>query len=281
MLLSRRRMEDVRARVLELEHCPYPYFRMRLRVSDAFCDSRPGQFVMLEVGQRLEPFLRRAFSIHDVSKGAEGVSIDVLGKVIGRATALLAECQVGDEVGVLGPLGRGFNLSPKLNVQEPESQSSRLASALVAGGVGSAPLLILARQLAAAGRRFDFFYGGRSASDLSRSELFRQITEANGGQYRATTEDGSEGRQGFVTVALEEALSEGDHDFIYSCGPMPLLSALAKISDRLGVGGQAALETPMGCGFGACLGCAVPHVEGRWALCCKEGPVFDFDEVRW
>jgi dihydroorotate dehydrogenase electron transfer subunit len=265
----------LRARVLELEACPYPYFRLRLLVSDAFADSRPGQFVMIEVGQRLEPFLRRAFSVHDVSKGPEGVAIDVLGKVVGRATTLMSECKVGDEVGVLGPLGRGFDLVP------PAAREGSGRLALVAGGVGSAPLLILARQLAARGRSVDFFYGGRTAADLSRSQLFQEVCESSGGIYRCSTEDGSAGLTGFVTVALEEALAVGDHDFIYSCGPMALLAVLATMSARLGVPGEAAIETPMGCGFGACLGCAVPHVEGRWALCCKDGPVFGFDEVRW
>ncbi len=267
-------MEDTRARVLEVEECPYPYFRLRLLVTDSYGDCRPGQFVMLEAGQRLEPFLRRAFSIHDVSKGSEGTWIDVLGKVVGRATDLLARARDGEEVGVLGPLGRGFDLEPGKN-----SSEGRLA--LVAGGVGSAPLLILAHRLAEMGRTVDFFYGGRSRSDLSRSELFRRVAEDSGGVYRATTEDGSAGERGLVTESLEAVLENGDHEFIYSCGPMPLLAALASMSGRLGIPGEAALETPMGCGFGACLGCAVPHAEGRWALCCKEGPVFRFDEVRW
>ena len=84
-----------------------------------------------------------------------------------------------------------------------------------------------------------------------------------------------------MTAPLESRLLDSTYDFIYACGPMPLLAALGRFAGRFGVEGEAALETPMGCGYGACLGCAVPHVDGRWALCCTDGPVFRFDEVRW
>jgi len=131
------------------------------------------------------------------------------------------------------------------------------------------------------GVAFDIYYGGRSAVDLARRELFESLAIESGGGLVATTEDGSAGVRGLVTEPLAAALGEGRYDFLYACGPMPLLAALARLSEKSGVPGEAALETPMGCGFGACLGCAVPHVSGRFALCCKDGPVFRFDEVRW
>ena len=144
-----------------------------------------------------------------------------------------------------------------------------------------AALLLLARRLVAERRAFDFFYGGRSAVDLPRRDSFAALAKASGGELIATTEDGSAGERGLVTTALTVRMAEGAYDLLCACGPMGLLARLAELAAEHGVRGKAALETPMGCGYGACLGCAVPHVDGRWALCCKDGPVFGLDEVRW
>ncbi len=264
------RMEDIQGSVVAVHRRPHSYFRLRLHVTATFADAEPGQFVMVQVGHCLEPFLRRAFSIHDVSRGeGQDVHIDLLGKEIGRGTSLLGQSRAGDVLRILGPLGHGFQMK----------EHSRVA--LVAGGVGSAPLLLLARRLLDRGRTFDFFYGGRSQSDLSRRELFARLTEESGGELIGTTEDGSFGETGLITVPLERRLVRGTYDFVYGCGPMPLLAALANLCSRCGIDGEAALETPMGCGYGACLGCAVPRLDGSFALCCKQGPVFRFDEVRW
>ena len=261
-------MEDAVATVVAVDQ-RLPYFLLRLQVSPGFVDTKPGQFVMVRIGERLEPFLRRAFSVFDVSKEGESVSICLLGKVIGLGTGLMAHARVGDQLGVLGPLGRGF------------STGTAARSALVAGGVGSAALLMLARSLVDDGRVFDFYYGGRTSEDLSFCEEFEPLATASGGALFYVTEDGSRGDLGLVTEPLERALREQRYDRLFGCGPMPMLAALADLARRFSVAGQAALETPMGCGFGACLGCAVPHVQGHWALCCKDGPVFEFDEVRW
>ena len=153
--------------------------------------------------------------------------------------------------------------------------------ALVAGGVSSAPLLLLGRRLLAEGVRFDFFYGGSGAVDLARRETFAELAAASGGELVATTEDGSAGERGLVTAPLGERLAAGRYRKIFSCGPMGLMKRLAEMSREHGVAGEAALETPMGCGLGACLGCAVELTDGRFALCCKVWPVFASDEVKW
>ena len=147
--------------------------------------------------------------------------------------------------------------------------------------MGGARFRVRARPLRARGLAFDFFYGGRSAEDLPRRELFAELAAASGGMLIATTEDGSAGEKGLVTEPLAWRLERGAYRFVYGCGPMGLLARLAELSARHGVAGEAALETAMGCGFGACLGCAVPVPGGRYALCCKDGPVFPFDGVRW
>jgi dihydroorotate dehydrogenase electron transfer subunit len=282
-------MLDVRARVLAVDVHPLPYFTVRLAIPEDYPPVSPGQFVMVQVGSGLEPYLRRAFSIYDLvgdgevaedpafeaahERSTSSREMRLLGKVIGRGTGALGASRAGDELSILGPLGRGFGVRPGR-----ASPGERVA--LVAGGVGSAALLLLARELIGTAT-FDVFYGGRGQRDLPDSPRFAQLAERSGGDSIVTTEDGSAGRRGLVTEPLTERLAAGSYDYLYACGPMGLLKRLAALAAEHGVAGEAALETPMGCGFGACLGCAVPHQDGHYALCCKDGPVFRFDEVAW
>jgi dihydroorotate dehydrogenase electron transfer subunit len=266
---SRDGMLDVRAKVLAVDEHPLPYFTISLGLPSDYPAVSPGQFVMVQIGSGLEPYLRRAFSVYDlVTSEQAAVEIRLLGKVIGRGTRALGSARPGQEMRVLGPLGRGFALRSARRV------------ALVAGGVGSAALLLLARTLAPT-TRFDVLYGGRGHLDLPDAALFGRLAQRSGGELIVTTEDGSVGRRGLVTAPLEERLTRGSYDYLYACGPMGLLAKLAALCAEHDVAGEAALETPMGCGYGACLGCAVPHVAGHYALCCKDGPVFAFDEVSW
>lgn len=241
----------------------------------------PGQFVMVAGANQAEPYLRRAFSVYDQEPVGKGVlAISLLGKVIGRGTAALAACTPGDSVPVLGPLGTGFH-------SVGWSGARRGRAALVAGGIGSAGLGLLAQALARAGRPFDFYYGGRSADDLVEAEEFGRLSESTGGRLLRTTEDGTAGAKGLVTEALAATLQTGAtgsgpaYETFYTCGPHGLMAAVARIAVEHGVEGEAAMETPMGCGYGACLGCAVEIRKGGYALCCRHGPAFDLKEVVW
>jgi len=266
---------DAVARVVAVIPHPLPYFTLQLEVPDLYADVAAGQFVMLATTGGLEPYLRRAFSVADVSNGAGGVRIELLAKIVGRGTDAMTRLRPGDERPLLGPLGRGFELPTG-----DAGDGQRLA--LVAGGVGSAPLLLTARRLVERGVGFDVYYGGRSGADLPRREELASHAKAGGGRLILATEDGSLALRGRVTDALAAELAAGArYASLLACGPMPMLAALAELAAAHGLAGQAALETEMGCGFGACLGCAVPHASGRYALCCKDGPVFRLDEVRW
>ena len=265
-------IHDLEAEVTSVQHHPWPYFTVRMAVGEAFPRSQAGQFVMVSPGHRLEPYLRRAFSVFEEIEGPEGLEIEIFGKVVGRGTRALAELRPGARVPVMGPLGTGFRVAEAPDGGRP---------ALVAGGIGSAALLLLARDLAAAKRPFDFYYGGRAAEDLSLRERFEVPCAAAGGEFVTSTENGEVGHAGYITGPLERALAAGRHDAIYTCGPEGLMARVADLATQYGVSGQAALETEMGCGFGACLGCAVPHRDGRYRLCCKDGPAFDLDEVVW
>ncbi len=263
---------DWEARVKAVEAVPLPYFVVVLELPLDYPEVEPGQFVMVETHPGLEPYLRRAFSVHSLSReGGNGVELQLLGKVVGRGTSALAGRRPGDPVPLLGPLGRPFTL--------PVTPEERVA--LVAGGVGSAPILLLAERLLRSGLSFDMYYGGRSHRDLPRYERFEQLVSLSGGQMVLATEDGSAGFRGRVTEPLERGLQERPVSRLYACGPMPLLARLAGIAARFGFPAEGALETEMGCGFGACLGCAVPLAAGGYALCCRDGPVFSLQEVRW
>jgi dihydroorotate dehydrogenase electron transfer subunit len=264
---------DTAARVVEVVAHPLPYYTLILEGPAEWGAARAGQFVMIASrpsdDAALEPYLRRAFSIHDLSKTDRGARIELLAKIVGPGTRALAGRRAGESLPVLGPLGRPFTLPDEGPV------------ALVAGGVGSAPLLLLGRELVERGVAFDFYYGGRSRADLARRDDFAALAHDSGGKLVATTEDGSEGVAGLVTAPLDAALAEGRYRALYGCGPMGLLARLAALAAEHGVRGEAALETAMGCGFGACLGCAVPLAAGRFGLCCKDGPVFALDAVLW
>jgi dihydroorotate dehydrogenase electron transfer subunit len=261
---------DAEVEVVEVRAHPLPYFTLVLDAPRELVATEAGQFVMLETADGLEPYLRRAFSVANVDEHAGAARLELLAKIVGRGTRAMATARAGDRRRLLGPLGRGFTLPAAGPV------------ALVAGGVGSAPLLLLGRRLAARGVAFDFYYGGRTAADLVRGDEFAALAAAGGGRLVAATEDGSRGFAGRVTAALAGELATGAaYRGLFACGPMPMLAALAALAARAGLAAEAALETEMGCGFGACLGCAVPHVDGRFALCCRDGPVFRLDEVRW
>jgi dihydroorotate dehydrogenase electron transfer subunit len=106
--------------------------------------------------------------------------------------------------------------------------------------------------------------------------------EAAGAQVRVATDDGTAGARGFVTGLLEEALAGGtDGATVCACGPLPMLAAVARICVRADVSCQLALEAPMACGVGACLGCTVPRVAGGFARVCADGPVFDGRAIDW
>ena len=273
---------DTSSQVVEVVPHPLPYFSLVLDGPEVWRETLPGQFVMVETTDGLEPYLRRAFSVHDVSKTDRGARIELLVKIVGPGTRALAGKRPGERLAVLGPLGQPFGSTAAApgTADTTDTADSRPV-ALVAGGVGSAPLLLLGRKLLAAGTRFDFYYGGRTRLDLVRSAVFENLAQASGGSLISTTEDGSAGERGLITAPLARSLAAGGYRRIFTCGPMGLMQRLAELGAEYGVPGEAALETPMGCGFGACLGCAVELVDGRFALCCKDGPVFAFDAVKW
>ena len=253
------------------------YWRMRVMAPDFKAQAQPGQFVMLRVRKGTVPFLRRPFGIFDIGQlppengHAEPPDyLELLYRVVGEGTALMAGLREGDPVEVLGPLGNGFNL------HIPEGDV-----VLVAGGVGVAPLLTTARAFAAS-HNVELLLGGKTHNDILAVEDFKAAHVP----VRVSTEDGSEGVRGLVTQLLAGRLREGRPALVAACGPMPMLRAVRDMCREAQVPLQVSLESLMGCGVGACLGCMVKgaaHTEEHPQLLsvCKDGLVFDGDALAW
>jgi dihydroorotate dehydrogenase electron transfer subunit len=226
----------------------------------------PGQFVMispgaLEAATRTDPLLPRPMAVYRGS----GERIEILYKRSGRGTALLAQARPGQRIRLVGPLGRPFPL--------PAPGEHAL---LVGGGTGIASLYELAARIAGAGR-CTVLLGARSAGDLMGQQDF----EALGVALRVATEDGSTGARGLVTALLEQELARSGPACVYACGPTPMMRRSSELAAAAGAAAIASLENHMACGFGVCLGCAVPVCAGGFALVCREGPVFAASDVVW
>jgi dihydroorotate dehydrogenase electron transfer subunit len=237
--------------------------------------TEPGQFFMIGIPGS-EILLRRPFSVCGLPGTFEdgpADSLQVLYRVLGRGTALLASLKAGAVVSVLGPLGHGFSL--------PDARTAR--PVFVAGGIGSAPFPALCASLAKAGFRAEMLYGARTRGDLPLLDWFASHCTS----VAVTTDDGSSGRKALVTAPLEEMLAEpSDRStlHLYACGPTPMLKAVGALARRYEVRCDLSLEAPMACGFGVCLGCVVPVRAGSgtgYERVCVEGPIFPAERIAW
>jgi len=246
------------------------YFRLTI---DGFRSVRkilPGHFVHIKVAPFRDPLFRRAFSVADYDKPSG--TLEIIYKVMGKGTSLLAQIKKGDALDLIGPLGNCFSLP---------SKKKRVI--MVAGGVGFPPLYFLSKHLIQTGHPENnilFFYGGRSRSDLVDLPRIRRL----GVKLIPSTDDGTLGFQGFVTEAVEKRLAEIDsrNAVVYGCGPELMLAALQELASRHNLAGQVSLEAPMPCGVGVCLGCVKPTAAdpARYVRICYEGPVFELGEIR-
>ena len=265
-------------------------YLLRLSVPQ-FPQTHPGQFVMLRVTDAGDPLLGRAMAVYRVARRRGRVVIEIVYRMIGRGTRLLAEAEPGRTLWLLGPLGRPF---------PPPPAGAR--PLLAGGGTGIASLHLLAARLLARGRAAK---GPRAAEALTvlvgartrREVLCRADFAALGARVLVATDDGTQGKRGFVTALLEETLAEGERrgrpaGIVYACGPTPMMEAAWRICERAGVACRVSLEGPMACGFGVCLGCAVPcrvadpqapvrSPRDRFKLVCTDGPVFDASTLAW
>ena len=226
---------------------------------------QPGQFVHLRVPRLENAVLRRPFSVFKADE--EGLSI--LYATVGMGTEALNAVQVGESLDLIGPLGTGFPMVGKNKIP-----------VLVAGGYGNAALYLQAKNLPVKGVAF---FGGRSAKDILCVDEFKAL----GWDVRVATDDGSLGTQGLVTAALDPWLEEqeniADVD-VFSCGPNPMLKAVGDRALEKGFTAWLSMDRNMACGVGACLTCVIKRkteTGWEWARCCKDGPVFNAEEILW
>ncbi|MDO8473344.1 MAG: dihydroorotate dehydrogenase electron transfer subunit [Dehalococcoidia bacterium] len=222
--------------------------------------ARPGQFAMLRCCDNVERMLRRPLTMHQV----DGSRVAFLYRVMGEGTRWLSARSEGQPVDILGPLGNGFTVN---------EQSRRLL--LVAGGMGFAPLRFLADKAMAEGHEVTLLIGAKAANALYPAELIPK-----GLEVIAVTEDGSAGDRGLVTQFLGRYVEAANQ--VFACGPEPMYRALLPGRDSwpAGLRAQVSLEVRMGCGVGACLSCTIRTKSGPRHV-CKDGPVFDLDDVLW
>ena len=224
-------------------------------------EMQPGQFVEVRVDGSPSTFLRRPISINFVD--LERNELWLLVATIGEGTKTLARLREGDILNCVIPLGNTF--APLA------SPSERVL--LVGGGVGVAPLLYFGKHIKEAGGTPVFLLGARTESDIAERSLFEKY-----GKVCITTEDGSAGEKGFVTN--HSILSTEHFDRISTCGPKPMMMAIASYAHQNSIPCEASLENTMACGVGACLCCVEKTTEGNLCV-CTEGPVFDTRRLTW
>lgn len=246
-------------------------FRLGLRVP-GWPGFEPGQFLMLSPGplaaaSRSDPLLPRPMAIYRMQGQGAEAEVEVLYKRVGRGTSLLAEMGPGARVAVVGPLGRPFDLP-----------GAGEEAWIVGGGTGIATVYELARRAHERGAAVRLLLGAGRSEDLLALADFESL----GVDLRLATEDGSRGARGRVTELLEAGLVAAQSVArVYACGPHAMLARCAQIAAAHSLRCAVALENRMACGFGVCLGCAVPRAGGGYALVCRDGPPFEARELDW
>ena len=234
---------------------------IKLTHSEPLPEMLPGQFVEVRVDDSPSTFLRRPISINNVDY--ERNELWLLVAAVGDGSRRLQQLRSGDTLNCVLPLGNSFTL--------PEKPGAKVL--LVGGGVGVAPLLYLGRKIKAMGMQPTFLLGARTAKDVLEKPLFEEV-----GRVLITTEDGSEGEKGFVTN--HSVLASENFDLISTCGPKPMMMAVARYAYKNDIECEVSLENKMACGVGACLCCVEKTVEGNKCV-CKDGPVMNIKKLSW
>lgn len=226
----------------------------------------PGQFLLVGTLKSHDPLLPRPFTAFRASQGR----VDILYKVVGKGTEILASMRKGQKLRIIGPMGKGYTV--------PQTVKHAI---LVAGGMGIASLYPLGLSLK--GRDIRFYFGAKTKNQLVERDTLKSLP---GISLHLATEDGTLGFSGLVTELMKNHShrlpTEGS--CIYACGPLAMLKEIRSIAQKRKIPCQVSFETHMACGVGVCLGCAVPcreKNEKRYRLCCTDGPVFNAEDIIW
>lgn len=248
------------AEVLEKRKLAKDVFMLVVKSPGIAAQCTPGQFVMLRLSRLADPLLRRPISI--AGADAQNGAITLICRVVGHGTELLSMIATGEMLDIMGPLGKGFDLSGKRPL-------------LVGGGIGLAPLLFVSQHYCP--DPVEVLAGGRTSDELFWAGLFEHSCK----KVHVTTDDGSLGICGTCADALPEVLKNGVYDMVMTCGPRPMMRRVAEEAAKLGICTQVSLEEHMACGLGACRACTCSSADGGTRQVCKDGPVFWAEEVDW
>lgn len=299
---------QIEAKTISNKKITKGYYLLKLEVPYGFQDAQPGQFIHIRIDDSCDPLLRRPFSIHSLAPiktktNKQKFHLDVLYEIKGKGTDLLSEKRVGEYLDILGPLGTGFNFQP----QDTRGHTS----IIISGGAGVAPLFFLVNKILRLnperivlpihikegtnpnqGKRYPnknkvvVLIGAATSAKILKEKEFHDL----GCEVNVSTEDGTRGHKGKIVALFEKILSKKDITFqrdsrpnsisVYACGPQAMLTTLAKICMIKKVPLQVSLEEFMGCGIGACLGCAIETKDG-YKRVCHDGPVFWAKDIAW
>ena len=261
-----------------------PGYRLLTLNFDEEVKAEPGQFAMLRAHAAFEPVLRRAMAVYSVGGPRQ---LSFLFQVLGRGTEALSRVPAGGEVDALAPLGNSWlgNYWP-VDFDSSKDRSPRRAI-VVAGGIGSASVLMLCRRLLESRVETQVFFG--AANDRVALGCGLEEFRALGLPLTISTDDGSLGERGFVTAPLERHLKDagGSGALVHACGPWAMMKRVAEIADHFGAQCLVSLEAPMGCGFGVCVGCVVavktaePAGYGTYKRVCIDGSIFPAGSIKW
>lgn len=230
-------------------------FLLKVIAQNISSNAKAGQFCNIKVSETNFPLLRRPFSIHNI----ENDSVYFLFDIHGEGTKILSDKKIGEELDIIGPLGKGFNYNDHFQT-----------AILVAGGIGIAPFPFLTKNLV--NKNIVTLYGARNKDYIYNNNLIN---------VKYSTDDGSFGFYGNVIELLKKELNENNFEKvkIFGCGPTPMLKALQKFSNENNINCELSIESAMACGFGICQGCPVETTDNSYKLICKDGPVFNSREI--
>jgi len=258
-------MQNYKSTILDLELVETQalnaqYVLMKFTHEHQLPTMQPGQFIQVRIDGSPNTYLRRPISINFVD--TEKNQLWLLIQMVGDGTKTLAATPIGNKVNMILPLGNNFS--------QPEASDRVL---LIGGGVGVAPLLMLGKEIQEKGLEVTFLLGARSAKDLLELDEFNKY-----GEVYTTTEDASAGEKGFVTQ--HSILTSKAFTKIYTCGPKPMMQAVARYAAEKNIECEVSLENSMACGIGACLCCVEDTVDGH-VCTCTTGPIFNIKKLKW
>ena len=224
----------------------------------------PGQFVHMQVDGGQKSMLRRPFSVFNAIPD----TIAIIYEVKGKGTELMTGYKIGDKVSLIAPCGNSWLTSHDASIK---------SALLVGGGVGAAPIYMLAKKLVNNGASVDVVLGARTKELLVLENDYKRLNVNN---VICATDDGSYGEAGFCTIPAERLMRENNYDYVATCGPVPVMQKVAACAKNAGVPCEVSCEERMACGVGACKTCVVNTVNGK-VKSCECGPVFDAEVISW